>query len=46
VARLFWIFDVPPGGVRGPHAHKLCHQYMVCAVGSCTCKPLMGAPST
>jgi len=34
VARFFWIFDVPPGEVRGSHAHKLCHQYLVCAVGS------------
>jgi hypothetical protein len=34
VARFFWIFDVPPGGARGSHAHKLCHQYMICAVGS------------
>jgi UDP-2-acetamido-3-amino-2,3-dideoxy-glucuronate N-acetyltransferase len=34
VVRFFWIFDVPPGEVRGSHAHKLCHQYLVCAVGS------------
>jgi hypothetical protein len=34
VARFFWIFDVPCGEVRGAHAHKLCHQFMVCAVGS------------
>jgi hypothetical protein len=34
VARFFWIFDVPPDEARGSHAHKLCHQYMICAVGS------------
>jgi hypothetical protein len=34
VARFFWIFDVPAGEVRGAHAHKLCHQLMVCAIGS------------
>ena len=32
VARFFWIFDVPAGEARGSHAHKLCHQYLVCAV--------------
>jgi dTDP-4-dehydrorhamnose 3,5-epimerase-like enzyme len=34
VVRFFWIFDVPSGGTRGSHAHKACHQYMICAVGS------------
>jgi len=34
VARFFWIFDVPPGQVRGAHAHKLCHQFLICALGS------------
>ena len=34
VVRFFWIFKVPPGGTRGAHAHKACHQYMICAVGS------------
>jgi dTDP-4-dehydrorhamnose 3,5-epimerase-like enzyme len=33
-ARFFWIFDVPPGQVRGAHAHKLCHQFLICALGS------------
>lgn len=33
-ARFFWIFDVPPGQVRGSHAHKLCHQFLICALGS------------
>jgi dTDP-4-dehydrorhamnose 3,5-epimerase-like enzyme len=34
VARFFWIFDVPAGQVRGAHAHKLCHQYLMCALGT------------
>jgi hypothetical protein len=33
VARFFWVFDVPAAEVRGSHAHKLCEQYMICAVG-------------
>jgi dTDP-4-dehydrorhamnose 3,5-epimerase-like enzyme len=34
VARFFWIFDVPAGQVRGAHAHRLCHQFLICALGS------------
>jgi dTDP-4-dehydrorhamnose 3,5-epimerase-like enzyme len=34
IKRVFWIYDVPPGGSRGAHAHKSCHQFIVCAVGS------------
>jgi len=34
ITRFFWIFDVPAGEVRGAHAHKLCHQFMICATGS------------
>jgi UDP-2-acetamido-3-amino-2,3-dideoxy-glucuronate N-acetyltransferase len=33
-ARFFWIFDVPAGQLRGAHAHKLCHQFLICALGS------------
>lgn len=33
VTRMFWIHGVPVGQVRGAHAHKLCHQFMICAVG-------------
>jgi hypothetical protein len=33
VKRLFWICDVPPGGERGAHAHKSCHQFMICTAG-------------
>jgi dTDP-4-dehydrorhamnose 3,5-epimerase-like enzyme len=33
VARLFWINRVPIGGTRGNHAHKVCHQFMICCSG-------------
>ncbi len=33
VKRLFWISDVPLGEVRGAHAHKLCHQFLICTAG-------------
>jgi dTDP-4-dehydrorhamnose 3,5-epimerase-like enzyme len=33
VKRIFWIIDVPPGGSRGAHAHKTCHQFLICIAG-------------
>jgi dTDP-4-dehydrorhamnose 3,5-epimerase-like enzyme len=33
VKRMFWISDVPAGGVRGGHAHKHCHQFAICITG-------------
>jgi dTDP-4-dehydrorhamnose 3,5-epimerase-like enzyme len=33
VRRMFWIADVPLGGVRGGHAHKHCHQFAICVAG-------------
>lgn len=33
--RYFIIFDVPSREVRGEHAHRLCHQFLVCVRGSC-----------
>lgn len=32
--RLFWVFDVPSKQVRGEHAHKVLHQYLICVRGS------------
>jgi UDP-2-acetamido-3-amino-2,3-dideoxy-glucuronate N-acetyltransferase len=32
--RFFMIFDVPGKDVRGEHAHRACHQFLVCARGS------------
>lgn len=33
--RYFLIFDVPTPEVRGEHAHRLCHQFLICIRGSC-----------
>lgn len=32
--RMFWVFDVPSREVRGEHAHKELHQYLICVKGS------------
>jgi dTDP-4-dehydrorhamnose 3,5-epimerase-like enzyme len=32
--RYFMVFDVPGKDVRGEHAHRQCHQFLVCARGS------------
>lgn len=34
-ARYFIVFDVPTSEVRGEHAHKILHQFLVCIKGSC-----------
>lgn len=34
VKRFFTVFDVPSGDVRGGHAHKECHQFLVAVNGS------------
>ena len=34
--RYFMVFDVPGKHVRGEHAHRACHQFLVCARGSLT----------
>jgi hypothetical protein len=33
--RYFLIFDVPAGTMRGEHAHRFCHQFLICVRGSC-----------
>lgn len=33
VVRIFYIRDVPPGTVRGQHAHYRCNQYLLCQSG-------------
>jgi UDP-2-acetamido-3-amino-2,3-dideoxy-glucuronate N-acetyltransferase len=35
VKRIFTIFDVPSKDVRGEHAHRELHQFLVCVKGSC-----------
>jgi acetyltransferase-like isoleucine patch superfamily enzyme/dTDP-4-dehydrorhamnose 3,5-epimerase-like enzyme len=34
--RFFIIHNVPSKETRGEHAHKLCHQYLICVSGSCS----------
>jgi dTDP-4-dehydrorhamnose 3,5-epimerase-like enzyme len=34
--RFFCIQDVPPGAVRGEHAHRALEEVVVCVRGSCT----------
>jgi UDP-2-acetamido-3-amino-2,3-dideoxy-glucuronate N-acetyltransferase len=34
--RYFIISGVPSGEIRGEHAHKECHQFLVCAYGQCS----------
>ena len=35
VKRFFLVHDVPSREVRGQHAHRVCHQFLVCVSGSC-----------
>lgn len=34
VERFFVVSNVPPGEPRGIHAHRKCHQFLVCVSGS------------
>lgn len=33
--RYFMVFDVPSKETRGEHAHRICHQFLICLRGSC-----------
>jgi UDP-2-acetamido-3-amino-2,3-dideoxy-glucuronate N-acetyltransferase len=33
--RYFLVFDVPSEKTRGQHAHKACHQFLICVTGRC-----------
>lgn len=35
VKRYFMVFDVPSMETRGEHAHRECHQFLICVNGSC-----------
>jgi len=35
VKRFFMVFDVPSIETRGEHAHRECHQFLICVRGSC-----------
>jgi hypothetical protein len=30
------VFDVPSKEIRGEHAHRHCHQFLICIKGSCS----------
>jgi acetyltransferase-like isoleucine patch superfamily enzyme len=32
--RVFFIYNVPSSRIRGEHAHKICHQFLICVKGS------------
>jgi len=34
IKRVFYIYDVPQDIERGGHAHKECHQFLICLNGS------------
>lgn len=36
VKRYFMVFDVPSKETRGEHAHRECHQFLICVRGSCS----------
>jgi acetyltransferase-like isoleucine patch superfamily enzyme len=36
VRRYFMVFDVPSEETRGEHAHKQCHQFLICIRGTCS----------
>lgn len=37
VARYFLVFEVSSREIRGEHAHRMCHQFLICVHGSCHC---------
>ena len=34
IKRIFYLYNVAPGNIRGGHAHKQLHQFVVCLSGS------------
>lgn len=36
VKRYFMVFEVPSMETRGEHAHRQCHQFLICVRGSCS----------
>ena len=53
--RYFLVFNVPSEKTRGEHAHRQCHQFLICIKGSCAvvvddgksrCEILLDSPAT
>lgn len=42
VARYFLVYGVPNRQIRGEHAHKQLHQFLVCVAGSCAVRMFDG----
>ena len=42
--RYFMVFDVPSRETRGEHAHRECHQFLICVRGSCAVLVDDGSP--
>lgn len=36
--RIFYTYAIPEGSVRGEHAHKECHQFLISVKGTTYCK--------
>ena len=36
--RIFAVYDVPSESIRGEHAHRACHQFLVCLAGRVNCR--------
>jgi hypothetical protein len=36
IRRFFWVYKVPSQEVRGEHAHRTLHQFLVCICGRCS----------
>ncbi len=36
IARVFFVYGVHPGDIRGQHAHRECHQFLICVHGAVT----------
>ena len=34
IKRVYYLYDIPGGEIRGAHAHKTCHQFLVSVSGS------------
>ncbi len=34
IKRVFYLYDIPGGEMRGAHAHKQCHQFIIAASGA------------